>query len=173
MGKKLILLTTLALVLALSGSAVATHIVFNGSHQNNWSGISTTSFGGETVMDLTGTGSWFWKNCSNSSAQDLSVETTWHYEIYCDGTGDKLEWHITAPDGQEWNSTYQWLSPLTIDGVPDTVPYEMSQDTWHTIQLDCSAQSWWSSACSDIRYIKWQWPEARTAYIRKVQFVSE
>ena len=96
MGKKSILLTALVLLLTLAGSVNATHVVFNGPYQNNWSGITTTTFQSETVMDLTGTGSWFWKSCSNSSAQDLSVETTWHYEIYCDssGSGDKLEWHV-------------------------------------------------------------------------------
>ena len=73
MCKKSILLTALVLVLTLAGTVNATHIVFNGAYQNNWSGITTTTFQSATVMDLTGGSAWFWKNCSNSSAQDLAL----------------------------------------------------------------------------------------------------
>ena len=156
MGKKLILLMTLALVFALAGTVNATHIVFNGSYQNNWSGITTTTFQSATVMDLTGTGSWFWKNCSNSSAQDLSVETTWHYEIYCDGTGDKLEWHVCAPDGEEWNSTYKFNNHCSIDGNSVSLPQTVSTDTWHTVEFAMDSKSWWDDDKDSIRYLKWQ-----------------
>jgi len=136
--------------------------------------VTVTSFGGYTVMDISGA-AWSWHNVTRSSAVDVSATDYLEYVIYFSSasTGDQVEWHVTAPDGQEWNGTYQWLEPLSIDGVPDSTPYNMSQNAWHTIELDCSAKSWWSTASTTMRYIKWQLPEDSTVYIRKVRFYSD
>jgi len=163
-----------SIVLLLCGSVYADHPVFSsGSYQNGWSGISTTTFQSETVIDASG-GNWSWHGLSSSSAQDLSAETDWQYEVYFDssGTGHKIEWHVVAPTGEEWNSDYKFKSPCTIDGNSASLAETVSTDTWHTVAFEMDSQNWWSTDSNSIKYIKWQWPDSCTAYIRDVKFTG-
>ncbi len=152
----------------------ASHIVFNGAYQNGWSGIGTTSFQGATVMNAGGD-AWSWHHVSNSSAQDVSDTTAWEYEIYFDsaGSGDQIQWHFVSPSGNEWNETYKVGSPAIIDGESATLPATLTTNTWHSVSFDMSAKAWWAADSDSIQYLKWQWPEACTAYLRNVKFTSE
>jgi hypothetical protein len=53
------------------------------------------------------------------------------------------------------------------------LPATLTTDTWHAVSFDVSSKSWWAADSDSIQYLKWQWPEACTVYIRNVQFVSE
>jgi hypothetical protein len=159
--------------ICLVASVEGAHVVFDGGYQNGWSGPGTVSFDGYVCIDAAGD-AWSWHNVSNSSGVDMTGLGYFEYEIYFDssGGGNRVEWHVIAPDGGEWNGTYQFMNPLEIDGVPSSYPHTMSTDAWHTVRLDCSAQSWWLADCDSIRYIKWQWPQSCTAYIRAVRFIQ-
>ena len=154
----------------------AEHVVYDGALQNSWSlvgGLSETTFQSQNVLDASG-GNWSWHQMAASSGQDASATNYFEYEIYFDsgGSGSSIEWHYVCPSGQDWNGTYQFRSPCTVDSNPVSPPTTLSLDTWHTVQFDCSAQSWWSADSGSIQYIKWQWPSSCTAYIRSVKFVE-
>jgi hypothetical protein len=120
------------------------HVVFDAGYQNGWSGPGMVSFDGFLCIDASG-GQWSWHHVSNSSGQDLTGLGYFEYEIYFDSAdgGNRVDWHVIAPDGGEWDGTYQFMNPLEIDGAPSSYPHEMTTDAWHTVRLDCSAQSWW------------------------------
>ena len=172
MKTKAILLS--ALLVGLVGTATGTHIVFDGSYHNGWGGISTTDFGGETVVNASTTATWHWKNMYASSGQDVSVESYWEWDIYCasSGGGDQIAFFFVSPSGQEWNETYKFNNHGSVDGVPTSMPATLSTDTWHAIKFDMSAKSWWSSASSSIQYLKWQFPEQGTYYIKNIRFTG-
>ncbi len=161
------------LAIFLASSVQGAHVVFDGGYQNGWSGLGTVSFDG-SVCIIAGGNQWEWRNLLNTSGQDMGGLGYFEYEIYfaSAGGGSRVEWHVIAPDGKEWNGTYQFMSPMTIDGAPSSYPHNMSADAWHTVRLDCSAQSWWSADCHSIRYVKWQCPLNCTAYIRTMRFVQ-
>ncbi len=161
------------LAIWLAASVQAGHVVFDGGYQNGWSGPGTVSFGGFLCIDASGE-QWSWHHISNSAGVDLTGLGYLEYEIYFDsvGVGNRVEWHVVAPDGKEWDGTYQFMNPLEIDGAPSSYPHQMTTGAWHTVRLDCSAQSWWMADCDSIRYIKWQWPLSSTVYIRAVRFIQ-
>ncbi len=161
------------LAIWLAATVQAGHVVFDEGYQNGWSGVGTVSFDSSVCINAGGS-EWQWRNLSNSSGQNLTGLGYFEYEIYFDsaGGGGRVEQHVVAPDGQEWNQTYQFTGPCAVDGEPRSTPIDVSLDSWHTVRLDCGAHSWWATAQSSIRYIKWQCPVNCTSYIRKMRFVQ-
>ena len=148
--------------------------MFDGAYQNGWGGAGTTSFGGEMVINATTTGDWGWTQSSADAAKDVSATSYFEYEVYFEsGGGNEIDWHFVSPEGFEWDATYKFRTDASIDGTPRTLPYNVSFDTWHAVSFDMSAKSWWAADSDIIRYIKWQWQYASTAYIRNVKFVSD
>jgi 16S rRNA C1402 N4-methylase RsmH len=160
---------------ATTNAAGTSHDIFvSGAYANGWSGLGTTSFQSQTVINASTTGTWVWKSISNSAGKNLLTNPTWQYDIYCDsaGVGDSIEWHIVSPTGQEWNSAYQLRDPAVIDGVPSTLPYTLTTNAWHTVAFDLSTKGWWAADGDTIQYVKWQFPEQGTYYLRNVKFVG-
>jgi hypothetical protein len=151
------------------------HDVFaSGAYQNGWSGVGTTSFQSQTVINASTTGTYQWKQISNSAGQNVLACPTWQYDIWCDsaGVGDVIEWHVSAPTGQEWNGTYQYGAPLVVDGISRTVPYTLTTNAWHTVSFDLSGKAWWAADGDTMQYLKWQFPEQGTYYMRNIKFVG-
>ena len=154
------------------------HVVFDGGYQNGWynGGLAnTTQFNGETVINASSSQDWSWHLITANTAKDLSNTTTLHYEIYFNssGGGSDIEWHSFTPaDEPEWGGGHTIKSPVTVDGEPRSLAATLTMDTWHMVEVDLGSYSWWSQDSVNMKYLKWQWPQAATAFMRNIRFTS-